>query len=91
MLIKASTRPLGLKPGTKTEAFYKASGYKDPHGPDIRDVVGTLTLSARSKVEFILLRDLYRFFADPGLGNLTITINENEITYERPAETDEAA
>jgi hypothetical protein len=91
MLIKASTRPLGLKRGVRTEAFYKAAGFKDR--PDLSSVVGTLTLSARHATEFRLLRDLYEFFANERAGNLTIRSDQGETVYEseRPRESDEAA
>lgn len=72
MIIRCSTRPRGLKRGTRTEAFYKAIGYKATYGPDIRDVVGTLTLSACRSSETLFLAALARVLAGDNAGSIVI-------------------
>jgi hypothetical protein len=79
MHIKASVRPPGLKRGTTTKAFYKGIGYKDPHGPDIRDVVGTLTLGVTRRDELSFLASLREFLVSDQPGSLVITLGGKEL------------
>jgi hypothetical protein len=59
MKIIAKVRPMGLKKGVRTEAYYKALGFKKEY-VDVRDVVGTLTLSASGPKDIEFLAILHR-------------------------------
>lgn len=79
MRVEASTRPKGMKKGLRTEAFYKAIGYESECGPDVRDVVGTLTLSVTRANEIFVLAELFNFYrTDAQEKKLTITIDGKE-------------
>lgn len=79
MRIGANVRPQGLKRGVSTKAFYKQIGYKDQHGPDVRDVVGTLTLSVTQRDELAFLAAVREFFCSEGAGSLVITLDGKEL------------
>lgn len=83
MRIRANVRPEGLKRGTSTKAFYKAIGYKDEHGPDVRDVVGTLTLTITKRDELSFLASMRKFFCSDAEGSLVITLDGKELAAMR--------
>ena len=93
MHIEAKLRPRGLKKGVRTEAFYKAIGYKSEYGPDVRDVVGCLTLSATQKDDFLILAQLFKYYRTHDKPrSLTINIDgEGVLHIENKGETESNA
>jgi hypothetical protein len=87
MRITASVRPQGLKRGVRTESFYRHIGLKD--SPDVRDVVGTLTLSATKGDELQFLAALNKFWRGEGKCSVVIAINGEEYArMDRGADAD---
>ncbi len=72
MHITRKLRPSGLKRGLSTKTFYRNVGVKDENH-DIRDVVGTLILSATRPTELSFLADLGAFFCSDKKMALVIT------------------
>lgn len=82
MLIQGNIRPRGLKPGVRTETFYKAIGLKD--APDLRDVVGTLTVSATRLDDLAFLAALHRALGGLyGAGKVVIYDDKGKKVYTR--------
>lgn len=80
MQIIANVRPKGLKRGISTKRFYKLLGFKDESGPDVRDVVGALTLSARQPSEFIFLAELRKALVSHTSASIVVTVDGKETT-----------
>ena len=90
MRVAANVRPRGLRKGVSTKSFYKGIGYKDPHGPDVRDVVGTLTLSVTQRPELAFLAAMREFFVTDKPCSLAITI-DGKVVEEMTRNNDTAA
>lgn len=78
MRIRASIRPQGLRKGLTTKAFYKGICYKNPFGPDVRDVVGTLIMSATRNSDLAFLAAVHQFFITDKAASISIVIDGKE-------------
>ncbi len=78
-------RPIGVKKGVSTKSFYKAIGYKKPDELDVRDVIGTLTLSATIPSDTTFLAALSQCLGIYNPDKLYLEIRKeknNEIVYQ---------